>query len=182
MLSAVYFYQKKDTVGILTGWYSKYYSTADITVHLPGGSLNLAVNRQDKVSAWKIYNQINTRIASVDFNEDYDSFVNVNKSLYELFKVIREELANIPVEKIKDENNTLVDFYHDLLNKGIRPYLSRWHIPISHYVEANKGDGKRSLLEIEKSFPQRQEMLKDMKAMNLRMKDYSAQLMKVIRS
>lgn len=181
VLSGAYFYQKLDSVGMIHTWYSRYYSTADIRVSLPLGEVNLSINRQDRVSAWKIYNQINTRIAAVEFNEEYDSFLHTNKSLHTLFGIIRDELANIPVDRIKDEDNTLVNFYHSILNEGIRPYLSKWHIPVSHFVEKQNASSIESILEVEKKFPKRKEILEDIKAMNLRMKSYSSELMKIIK-
>ena len=177
-VSLGFFVGKKDTVNWLRDYYSLRYSTSDVSLNLLGANFNLVVDRGDRTSAWKIYNQIQTRIGSVEFNEDYDSFLHVNKSLHELFKFTREELANVPVEKLSRDKN-LVEFYHKILNAGIRPYLSKWHIPVSHYHESNKDSGK-SVLELERNFPKREEILKDMKALNSRLKDVSSKLKEII--
>lgn len=179
-LSAGYFLGKKDTLSWLVDKYNVHYSTSEMNLNFMGQSLNLVVNKQDKISAWKIYNQINTRIAVVEFNKDYDSVFLVNKSLYELFGKIRDEIENIPIEKIKRDRG-LANFYHNILNEGIRPYLSKWHIPISHYIESNK-DSKKSILELEKEFKDREQVLKDLGDLNKRMKEFSDKLLEIIKS
>lgn len=50
----------------------------------------------------------------------------MNKSLVELFRIVRAELATIAVEKTRlDKSDEMIRFYHSILNDGIRPYLSK---------------------------------------------------------
>ena len=182
--SGAYFILKRDYVDDFREKYNIYIATRDITVTTPAGSINLAVSRNDQEVAWKIYSQITTRVAVVDFNEDYDSFTVVNQSLYTVFGIIRDQIGNIPIERIRREkSDELVKFYTGILNEGIRPYLSKWHMPISKWVETQKAKHPESTIyELEKTFPRRTEILQDIKNMNDRMKKNSEALLKIVKA
>jgi len=152
----------------------------EVNLIISGVELRLLSSEDDRKIAWEIFTEINTRIAVVDFNEDYDSFYHVHKSLYTMFQLVRDKIKEIPVDTIKDDNNQIIDFYLRILNDGIRPYLSKWHIPISQWVKNNeKENPKLSILEIEKNYPQRTEILSDIKLMNLRMSHFSDVLLNI---
>lgn len=179
-----FWFNRRDYVFDTLDRYSLYISTKDITVAAPGGlSFSLSVSKSDRQTAWKIYTQLNTRIAATDFDPKFDSLYLTHKSLYTLFGVVRDALAEIPLERIQREDaEQIVNFYTSILNEGIRPYLSKWHIPLSQWVENEKAaHPKQSYLEIEARFPNRKEALEDMKAMNERMKVFSADLLKIAR-
>lgn len=157
------------------------FKTNTVHVSLPAGvGLEINASKKDRELAWKIYTQIKTRIAVEEFNEEYDSLQFVNKSLYEVFGIIRNAISELPTTIVKDDHRDLLQLYFDVLNEGIRPYLSKWHIPISHWNETEtKKHPEQTLLEIEKRFPNREAAIKDMKAMNKRMKDFSLILFRV---
>lgn len=184
-LAVTYFVMKRDLVGDFRERYNIYIGTRDLSVSTPGGlQIGLVVSRNDREVAWKIYTQIATRIAVVDFNEDYDSFFLVNESLHALFLLIRDQLGEIPVERLRrDRKDELVTFYTSILNEGIRPYLSKWHMPISKWIETEK---KRhpdaTYYELEQTFPKRKEILADIRAMNARMKKIDAELLRIAKA
>ena len=179
-VSLGFFLGKRDSFGWLRDQYDLRYSTSEVSLGLLGANFSFSIKSSDKNSAWKILNQIETRIGAVKFNEEYDSFIHTNSSLYVLFTLVRDEISKIPFEKfVKDEE--MVSFYHQILNEGIRPYLSKWHIQIEHFHEQHKNDGK-SILEIEKQYPRRKELLKDIEALNQRMKEVTNKLKEIIKS
>ena len=182
--SVIYFYSKQDLLGLATDKYTLYISTSDVNVSAGGLSFSLKAGKTDKEVAWKIYTQIKTRITAVSFNEQYDSLQISNKSLHEVFLFIREEISKIPLARVRSSrNDQMVDFYLSILNNGIRPYLSKWHSPISDWVEKEqKKSPDKSLIEIEKAFPERKEALIDLNDMNLRMNTISEELLKIVKN
>lgn len=170
------FYEKHIVIDLMNT-----FKTNTVHVSLPSGvGLEINASKKDRELAWKLYTQIKTRIAVEEFNEEYDSLQFVNKSLYEVFGIIRNAISELPTTIIKDDHRDLLQLYFDILNEGIRPYLSKWHIPISHWNETEtKKNPEQTLLEIERKFPNREAAIKDIKVMNKRMKDFSHILFKV---
>lgn len=184
-ISVTYFVRKIDYIETLLTRYDLYFSSRSVSIQGPAGiAFNLSVAKNDRAVAWKIYSQLNSRVAAVEFNPDYDSALNVHQSLYKMFEIIRDEVANIPLEKIqRDDSDDTVKFYLAIMNDGLRPHLSKWHIPLSKWVEnEQKNHPERSILEIERQFPQRKELLDSLKAMNERMQVYSTKLLEIVKS
>ncbi len=151
-----------------------------VTVSLPSGSLEFKAQREDRRIAWEIFVQIRTRIAAVDFRENEDSLLHINKSLYELFSFIRDKILSLPLKTVtRDKNGNLVEFYLAILNDGIRPFLTKWHISVSHFHEKMKDSGK-SAIEIDKEFLEKNpSILGDVKSLNQRMKKFASVLHRI---
>lgn len=184
VISANFFVRGADFFGSLGERFDLHISTTDIDLPVAGTTITVNIAKNDRLAAWRIYTQLSTRIAATDFNEEYDSALLVHGSLHKVFELIREEIASIPVERFKkDRSANVVKFYMDILNEGIRPHLSKWHIPLSKFVEnEEKSHPNQSILEIEKRFPNRKELIDSIKAMNKRMKWYSEELLKIAQS
>lgn len=171
---------RRDLVSTNWDWFSNHVLTQDITVKMPvGGSVTLNIGRSDRRIAWKIYNHLQSRLLAVEFNESYDSIYLTNRSLFEAFKIIREEISNIPLEKLnRERGDATAKFYLEILNRGIRPYLSKWHDPISRWIaECEKNDPSKTYVQMESKFLQRKELLTDLAQMNERMKGYAQRLL-----
>ena len=184
-LSFSYFVRRTDLVGEVTDRYNLYFTTKDITLSAPlGVSFAVTVGKTDRQAAWKIYTQLKTRVAAVDFNEDYDSLYLTHQSLNKIFDLVRNEIGSIPIERIqKDKSDQMVNFYTSILNDGIRPHLSKWHLPVSQWVESQKAlHPSLSFVELEKTFPQRKEALESVKLMNKRMATYADQLLAIVKA
>lgn len=182
--SVIYFWQKQDLISFVADKYTVYISTTDVSVSAGGISFSLKASKSDKEVAWRIYTQIKTRIASVKFDENYDSLYLSNNSLHKIFLYIRDEISKIPLSRIRSErDDKIVDFYLNILNEGIRPYLSKWHIPISNWVESEREKyPDESLLDIEKRYSLRDKALMDIKEMNIRMDAFAKELLKIVKS
>lgn len=179
VVSLNFFMRGSDYIGVFGERITWNITTTEIPVPIVGGSIVVNVAKNDRLAAWRIYSQISTRIAAVEFDENIDSALLVHESLHKVFEIIREEIANIPVERLRgDKADNTVKFYLDILNQGIRPHLSAWHIPLQKFVEnEQKVHANLSVLEIEKKFPKRKELLESMKLMNGRMKKYADSLL-----
>jgi len=184
-LSLNYFGRKIDTLTSLTDAFSDFVNTNEVQITTPfGAHFTLNVAQNDREAAWRIYTQLSTRVASVDFNEEYDSLTRSHNSLHKVFEIVRGEIAAIPVKRIKnDKSDATVKFYLDILNQGIRPYLSKWSIPLETWVEnEKKKHPNKSVLEIERSFPDYPKAIEEFKAMNSRMKFYSDRLLEIVKT
>lgn len=176
-----YFYKGSDFIGGVNERINLHISTTEITVPIAGGSLTLNIAKNDRQAAWNIYTQLSTRVAAVEFDESFDSAYLVHQSLYKMFDLIREEISKIPVERVRgDKSDNTVVFYMDILNKGIRPHLSKWHLPLEAFVKTEREKHpNESYFEIEKKFPLRKELIESLKAMNIRMNGYSKSLLMI---
>lgn len=182
VVSTNFFLRRHDLFGDLADKYDIQILTRDLAIALPGGnSLTVNVAKSDRLAAWRIYSQIKTRVAAIDFNEKYDSVLLVHESLYKVFDVIRTEISEIPIDRVKKNRaDAMVDFYLGILNEGIRPHLTQWHIPLKQWVEnEQKKHPDQSILELEQRYPRRKELLESLAAMNNRMKSYSNELLRI---
>jgi hypothetical protein len=152
-----------------------------VNVTLPSGiSFEFKAQEEDRKIAWEIFVQIRTRIAAVEFKKGEDSFKDVNVSLFALFTLIREKILGLSLKTVtKDKDGNLVELYFSILNHGIRPYLTKWHIPVSHFHERQKDSGK-SEIEIDKEFLiSNPEIIEDIQTLNFKMKRFAEVLHKI---
>ena len=184
-LSLNYFGRKIDTLTAITDTFSDFVNTNELQITTPiGAQLTLNVAQNDREAAWKIYTHITTRIATVEFNEEYDSLTISHNSLHKVFDLIRSEISTIPIKRVRnDKSDTMVKFYVSILNDGIRPYLSKWHIPLRTWIENEKiKDPSKSIIEIERAYPKYDEAVKDFKRMNENMQRFSQQLLDIVKT
>lgn len=153
----------------------------DVNISLPSSiKLEFRAGEDDRKLAWEIFVQIRTRIAGSEFKVGEDSFIDTNKSLHDLFNCIREKIEKLPLKTIrKDNDGNTVEFYLSILNDGIRPFLTKWHVPVTHFhsLEENKG---LSPIEIDRKFANHNPTIfEDIKILNAKMKKYSLTLHKI---
>lgn len=173
-----YFFERSALEDILS---SVKCNTVNIT--LPSGvSFEFKAQEEDRKIAWEIFVQIRTRIAAVEFKDGEDSLLHVNQSLYDLFNLIREKVQGLSLRTVtKDKDGNLVELYFSILNHGIRPYLTKWHIPVSHFHTKQK-DSYKSTIEVDQEFAQSNpKIILDIKSLNYRMKKYAEILHKIAR-
>ena len=158
--------------------------TTQVEISLPFGlgSITYEATDRDQVLAWKMYVQLKTRKAALPFDEEHDVIVNVFDSLREVFPVTRELLSEVNPHHCEAQRS-IADFVLRVLNDGIRPHLTRWHATYRMWwdaaVEAPENKNK-SLQEIQRAFPQYQELTTDLKRMNDELAKYAAELLAVV--
>ncbi len=84
------------------------------------------------------YIELITRKAAIPFDNDHDVIVEVYDSWYELFAEIRRLVRQVgPAELESNEDlRRLHDVLLDILNKGLRPHLTRWQAGFRRWYEA----------------------------------------------
>ena len=139
--------------------------------------VKLKYDSRDRQIAYKLWVELSTRKIGLEFEKGYDVISEVYDSWYEFFKIARELLKEIPVEKIQDDKETsLVEISIQILNKCIRPHLTKWQAKYRKWyeneLEKNK-DKQISPQEIQKEYEYYDEMVDDILNVNKKIKEYS---------
>lgn len=132
--------------------------------------------------AWRLYVQLTTRKAAIPIDED-DIIIEVYNSWYELFKSTRDYLLGMAAADLEENENAqrIVDLSVNVLNNGLRPHLTKWQGKYRKWYEdalkekANKG---LSPQEIQKKYPEYEELRADIKIVNLELVKYAEELKK----
>jgi hypothetical protein len=110
------------------------------SINLPFGlgGVDLEVTDDVANAAWKLFVELNTRIATKPLNRGEGSVREALTSLYRLFEITRTALkdAGLDVTKSQKGQESLGVISMRLLNEAIRPKLVRWHTSLSAHEAA----------------------------------------------
>lgn len=120
--------------------YVRTVSLAEITVSVPQLSqLTFVVNKDDKQTAWELFIEVATRVSTQPL-EPGDGFLRESlNSLYQLFGQTRDILKRAQPTKIK-RAKTVEYLALAMLNRELRPFLSKWHLRLSRFEAAGATD------------------------------------------
>jgi len=134
--------------------------------------------------AWKIYIQLVTRKAALEIDEENDNIEDIYNSWYELFTTTRECLIEIPTTELKNNNTKrIVNLAIDVLNKGLRPHLTKWQSKYRRWYSKainNPAYKNKSPQDIQKNFPEFKVLISDMKRVNKELILYAKELKKIV--
>jgi hypothetical protein len=156
-----------------------------LSLDIQGSKIEYEVKRnyQNLEIAHKIFVELITRKAAIPFDEENDVIYDVYNSWYSLFKVIRKEIKNISGETLfhHEESDDLVKMATDILNKGLRPHLTKHQAKFRKWYENElTKNTQESPQDIQKRYPDYAEILTDMKKVNEYLIQYAKQLKKFI--
>ena len=139
--------------------------------------VKLKYDSRDRQIAYKLWVELSTRKIGLEFEKGYDVISEVYDSWYEFFKIARELLKEIPVEKIQDDKETsLVEISIQILNKCIRPHLTKWQAKYRKWYENKLEKNKDKHFppqKIQKEYEYYDEMVEDILNVNKKIKEYS---------
>ena len=97
----------------------------------------------------------------------------VYDSWYEYFRVARELIKDLPIEKIECASE-LIELATKVLNQGLRPHLTKWQARYRKWYESSvkECDAKLSAQDIQKQYPYYDELLSDLIETSKRMIAY----------
>lgn len=160
---------------------NSYGDDIELNINLGGiGTVTIRKNYEVIQTAHKAWVELVTRKAGLSFDPDNDVIVEIYGSWYVLFDRMRELIKTIPVQQMGNGNTKiLVDLLVNSLNKGLRPHLTKWQARFRRWYEAelsreeNKG---KSPQEIQKGFPQYDELVSDLILINQQIVAYTNEL------
>lgn len=147
--------------------------------------VKLKANVDDLQIGFKFWTELSTRKIGLPFDEEHDVIVEVYDSWYEFFTIARELIKAIPVSKIRNNKTTkkLVLISVHILNKELRPHLTRWQARYRQWWEnaledpANKDVPPQ---ELQRTYPHYTELVEEMKAVNKKLVIYTDHLRKMV--
>ncbi len=154
-------------VGLLIGRRS--ISVDQANIGIGNSSITLKFNKKDQEIAYKLWVELSTRKIGLPFDEN-DVISEVYDSWYAFFGIARDLLKDLPAERLA-YSGELVDLTQKVLNNGLRPHLTKWQAKYRKwYFENSNKEG--SPQDIQKAFPEYEELLSDLKATNQTMINY----------
>jgi hypothetical protein len=143
-------------------------------------------NYENLFIANRIYIELTTRKAAIPFDENNDVIEEVYNSWYKLFGIIRDEIKSVPGKYLHDHDATqsLIGLTRKILNEGLRPHLTKYHAKYRKWLKENteKPENINKMpQEIQKEYPEYNDLIKSMKEINRLLIDYSIELDKLIR-
>ena len=110
------------------------------------------------------------------FDENHDVISEIYDSWYSLFKEFRELIKTIPAVHIAADKDTekLVNLMVAVLNDGLRPHLTKWQAKFrrwfNYQIDKRHDDCPQ---DIQKDFPQYQDLIRELKELNGELQKYS---------
>ena len=129
--------------------------------------------------AHKIYVELVTRKLALPYDEENDVLYEVYLSWFKAFQIIREQIGNIPYDDVNLTTgisglNILV------LNGKLREHLTKHSARFRKWYEIELKDSPLTPQEIQKHYPQYDDIIKEVKELNGGLADYANQLRRFI--
>ena len=171
-------------VGILLRFSLRRYRVVKLDIGLGNiGKVEFRPNIEDLQIAHRIWTELVTRKAAIPVDPDHDVIVEVYDSWHTLFTKVRELVANLPADLVRREKSTreIVRIATATLNEGLRPHLTQWQARFRNWYEANREQLKeKSPQELQKEFPEFNELISDMLRINSQLIAYANELKKLL--
>ncbi len=153
----------------------------EMKLGIGSSSITLRYNKKEQEVAYKLWVELNTRKIGLAFEPD-DVIYEIYNSWYTFFEIARELMKEIPPETL-DKNENLVLLTGNVLNKGLRPHLTRWQARFRKWYEDHKSleDYKeKAPQDIQKEYPMYDELVRDLCETNRHMIEYKNMLYNMV--
>jgi len=128
-----------------------------ISINLPFGigGMTIEVSEEQRKAAWALYVELATRVAGVKLEPGMGSAREALTSLHSLFETSRSVLREAGAGAA-DGPESVGPVAIDVLNKGLRPFLVKWHTRLGDFEAAETSAqrekfGGRALIVIDES-------------------------------
>lgn len=141
-------------------------------------------NIEVKQIAYKLWVELSTRKIGLPIDFEHDVIDEIYDSWYEFFKLTRELIKSIPVNKVNNNEDTLrlVNTAIDVLNDGLRPHLTKWQARFRKWLAGQNGIFTNQYIhpqDLQKRFPDYDDLANDMMVVNQRLIYYRELLRKI---
>jgi len=153
------------------------YQIDEAEIGIGQSKIKIKSNYQDIQIAYKLWIELSTRKIGLPIDFKHDVIAEIYDSWYQFFKVTRDLLKEIPIEKIRRNKSTiqLVNVVIDVLNKGLRPHLTEWQAKFRKWYEAeSKKDENKDISpqQLQEKYPLYNELVKSMEEINAHLIKY----------
>ncbi len=164
---------------VLNFAWKKSIDVSEVELGVGDSKVKLSYNRKDQEIAYKIWVELTTRKIGMKFDDQNDVISEVYDSWYQFFATTRELIKEIPASKF-EYSSELIQLSCKVLNEGLRPHLTHWQARFRKwYDNAIKKSEDRNPQDIQREYPQYEELVKELIETNEHMIKY-AELMKAI--
>lgn len=166
------------------GFLSSKYVIDSVKFGLEIPSVTIRIDNRERDLAYALWVELGTRKAALPFDAEYDVISEVYDSWYSFFNAARVIMRDMPPMLLKVDNS-LVYVTSEILNTGLRPHLTRWQAAFRRWFEqALKLDENKSKTpqEIQRNFPQYDELIADLKRTNEVLCGYRDELARIIQN
>ena len=152
----------------------------EATIGVGNSTVVIKYDKRIQEIAYKIWVELNTRKIGIMFDEDNDVIIEVYNSWYQAFGVIRKLLEDVPIERVVDAEG-LIGITTKVLNDGLRPHLTRWQARYRAWYNSKlKIDVDMIPQQLQREYPDYDELVKDLKRTNEIMIRFSQELQRII--
>ncbi|SEP07654.1 hypothetical protein [Aquisalimonas asiatica] len=141
-------------------------------------------NEIDRQIAYKIWVELSTRKVGLEIDLDNDVISEIYDSWYSFFSVTRELIKDVPVSKFRrKDTERIISLSIDVLNSGIRPHLTKWQARFRRWYDFQLAKDENADLhpqDIQKKFPDHEELKKDIMAVNKNLIGYRKKMHQLV--
>lgn len=153
LLMAILYFINKNTFAF---WGRKNVGIDGAKIGLAGMEISIKPNYQTIQVAYKLWVELSTRKLGLLIDLEHDVIEEIYNSWYEFFKVTRELIKEIPAqEALNKDTRQLITVATDVLNKGVRPHLTKWQARFRKWCDIQRvssENGGLSPQELQKRF------------------------------
>jgi len=166
---------------------SQKFNIYDLGVEISGSPkafFKVQRNDDNLFIANRIYIELTTRKAAIPIDEENDVIEEVYNSWYLLFGIIRDEIKTVPGRYLRSHDPTiaLIGLTTKILNEGLRPHLTEHQAKFRRWYEQEKEKNEKiSPQELQRRYPEYDNLIESMKQVNKTLIQYSNELNKLIR-
>lgn len=148
-----------------------------VSINFAGHHVELHPNDEVIQIAHCAWVELSTRKAGLPFDSENDVIVEVYDSWYELFGEMRGLASACKVRRMVDDEDTqkVIDLIVDVLNDGLRPHLTKWQARFRRWYAAallDDTNAGRTPQEIQRTYPQYDELIAELEAVNQDLMQY----------
>lgn len=146
-----------------------------VAVSLPFGlgSAEWETDPTERKAAWELYIELVTRVAVEPLNSDEGILRETLSSLYSLFSTTREILKTAG-PNVGASPEYVGGVAIAVLNRGLRPFLSKWHPRLQHWETQRPPLVSPQIHE--KNWPEESELRAELETLRDEIKEYAAAL------
>ena len=166
---------------------SQKFNIYDLGVEISGSPkafFKVQRNDDNLFIANRIYIELTTRKAAIPIDEENDVIEEVYNSWYLLFGIIRDEIKTVPGRYLRSHDPTiaLIGLTTKILNEVLRPHLTEHQAKFRRWYEQEKENNEKiSPQELQRRYPEYDNLIESMKQVNKTLIQYSNELNKLIR-